>query len=352
MDSNLATTPSMLDMFKEGLINLETFTEWRKLELEKTGKNLEDFDENPQMAITKLLYEDCKKGTMSLELYSQYIFMLLEKWIMHLIKTSKRVEMAAYSDFEDCMHDAYLQIRMKIDAYNPYMGSPTTFFTPYIQGGTKQDGSKAATKYYIAKAQKIDDACKALGFSGIEDPLIDGSAILNIALATEEAYVTVERTIASRQNSIVSLQKINESNIELSEDDVIGYARDSVNPEKIYLKKETKEALDSALDTLDPLQRYVLKEVVEGGKSYRKIHMALTRTGKIKEFENLYGKKIDQAVLKQIFYSARRKMANAPSIRRYEQERYKNLDELEISGMEDNEEDICNSFLESSGDDF
>lgn len=152
------------------------------------------------------------------------------------------------SHYEDMYHEGVRGIVMHLGEYNPYLATPTTFFSKHILHETQAyyDLMISGTKTHQAsQVRKVRRAIRELESRGLPGTIED------IAVLTEMNVEQVE----------MSLNEIHSSNLYYYDaDDTLEpiITEWNVSPEQKYVEKEKKEALYLALGRLDELESKII----------------------------------------------------------------------------------------------
>ena len=250
-------------------------------------------------------YELFKKGRITKETWATYLSNLLENYIKRRIAQNHRTIKA---EFDDLMQSGRLAIMEKYLSYDPHLSAPSTFFTPYIDQNlreTQQNASGIGTSHYSAKAGVLDKVAKKHGFEGLMDKRLDD---LTLSVISGVSLKTVIKTRESKQINVISVDDENNQNLATN----YVYA----SPEDVCVRKERKKFLNDRLDTLDPLDRYILLSVEVDGKTYSRLQQELA-TDEARRLYPSLPEKAGQLFIQQRHNYAIQKLRQNPTLRNY-----------------------------------
>lgn len=283
------------------------------------------------------LYDKWKAHEIERSEYLQYLCDVMMNFIKHRIKEKHRTLGAEY---EDLLQEGYVAVCAMADTYNPHITKPATYYQQRIDEKTKDACRKADTKmtrYYLTKAYELERAARENGFEGLNDPLLTAdtlSVLSGLPLTTVlearkyAGYSTVSLEAASDNRDIES---------------------PFITPERAILEKEKLEFINEQLESLSPLEQYLIKETImaDKPKSLRKILEDL-RTPEIKAtYECELPKKVEQVFLQQVINHALRRIKRSVKSRQIvEMPEADIIDYVEQASEDDVESAIINNMLD------
>lgn len=253
-------------------------------------------------------YDAYRNNEISRDEYAMYLISHLEHYIEFCINRRHRLLGAEY---DDLMQSGRMAIIEKIDDYNPYIATPTSYFTAYINQYTKETVIKnntGSTQYYISKVVKLEKVAKANGYTGITDPELPPD-ILSI-LSGEPLKTVIETIKIKNCQATASLDATSENM------DIEGTYQ---SPEAVIIKQETDSFLMKQFLKCSPLERFLLIHTVLSEEPYSYCQMVkILKTEEYRErYEEELPKRLDQVFLEQKVNGALRKIRHNPRTAEY-----------------------------------
>ena len=271
------------------------------------------------------MYEEAQKSEDAKENFrntvvSQLFFYCLDRANFYYSRISAK---SNYTEPCELAQEAILNgVYPRLDMYNPYISEPITYFHLYIAAAITDftnygDGKRDDNKYYMNIYHKLDALCKEYGMrDGINDRRATYDVLADIS---HYSLKTIKTTL---EKMSVSVGAMDES--------VENKATDYKNPESEYFSREDSIRIQKALDTLNPLERYVVqRRVVDGGVPYKTIAVELRKSESwILEEMGINKKSITQQFLQNIEMTAKSQLLDRLKERKYiEKECVQNVEE-------------------------
>jgi len=317
----------------------------------QTGKQGEDFRKDlvKEQGDLISLYNAGQK--------EEYFSLLWDKLFVILKQEAMRYEQNG--NYDDLFQSGAEKCMIALEAFNPNESMISTWFLPRIKGGMRDfnRGNGPRTEHYDTVYNKLNAIAREKGYEDCYAPGLD-PVLLSIYSGIPVA--TVEKTLALGNMRVNSLD-------EMTEEDRLHPSSFDSSPEYMMLKKEEREAIEAALDTLNKLERYIITKLIlepkpvepeeEGAKSrkstkdtYRSVNEVTRDLQKPEVYEALGLKKPpSNNTVAQTREYALRKLKHAPSLKKqYKGSMKKRVEETayEQIPLEELEEAIENGLLD------
>ena len=303
--------------------------------------------------LLKEMHSNYRAGSISKKEYAQFMCDVLERYIQKMIYITKVTKFRTNNSFEDFLQEGKLAIIQKIDEYDPEKGMPTTYFKDYIRGAfnklVKSPSENGRTVYYNQCVTLIKKVLAERKISA-NDPNVSVRDIQRWMNEPKNknpySLRTIEQAWKSMPNNIVSYEALLEGDGTeyRSERPIMDIESSFVSPEDYVLNKELNDIILQNLDSITPLQKFILfktefvdaptkllndeytsdtgsttKDVSESdAMSYRDLINLLSTPRYMEEFsDELEGVKLTPMWLRQYKNSAFRKLKYYRDFQRY-----------------------------------
>lgn len=182
------------------------------------------------------------KATGDREQFTLAVIDELSDFVKSLIARYNRTMAVEY---DDLMADFYEVVCEHIDDYDPKKCAPSTYFTMYINNAHREESKKGIPQYYLGKGTKLDKIAKAEGYTdGLNDAKLDD---ITLAYLSKEPLATVKSTRKIFSHSTCSFDEV------MNVEDIL-----HDTPEELCVKQEGEKAIKQALDSLEPIERWLI----------------------------------------------------------------------------------------------
>lgn len=200
-------------------------------------------------------YEKMNAGEITVQDYMMVLLNKLEPYIKSRIAAKHRTVGAEFNDLVSAGQEAVIREALK---YNPYQSMPTSFFTVYIDSAMKDEvRGPSITTHYVSMIRMLDKIAKENGYENCIDPRLSFQTLCILA----SSIINKEKKVSTK--TIREALKIKRCEV-VSLDTQVGDFVESPfdTPEQLLLKKEKTSHLNKMLESLSPLDLYILQSTI------------------------------------------------------------------------------------------
>lgn len=185
-------------------------------------------------------YHAYLRGERTEKEWAEYLLVLLDKYIRHLIRTDNRLA-DRKAEYEDLCQAGAEGVLKKFRKYNPEKSRPTTYFVGAIRGAMKETylENSIVTEYYLKMTRKLEKALLEHGYDGLDNP---GLTVEIMGDISGFSLNTINNILRYNNFSFCTLAEITETCSPLD------------GPEKICCKSELSEEIRMAIKCCSPLE--------------------------------------------------------------------------------------------------
>ncbi len=199
-----------------------------------------------------------RMGRISRKEYAAVMAECLGKWTYYTAQCMKdkamRCGAAGLPSIQDLVQEGMVAMLEELDKYRPEAGAPTTFFTLYMKARMRallyQPGAGGATQHYAGILDAADRVCKEHGVQAEDAALEDIFGWVNAGKASKISLVSLRASLSAREHMPVPYETLADADVPK--------AFTSPDPADLCVATEEMEALNAALSSLSPLERFVL----------------------------------------------------------------------------------------------
>ncbi|WP_027438689.1 hypothetical protein [Lachnospira multipara] len=191
----------------------------------------------------EMYYEAWKAGEISDTDWSTYLWQITENYAKTLIVK----KYLGKGEFDDLMQNAALVLMEKYKNFNPYKAKAITYFGN-MWVNIASDYKSEISAHYKQMQGIIYSTLIQCGYQGLDDKRLDAakiSTLSNIPIKTVNEVLTQFSYTESSYEELTEQNKIEHGSF--------------LSPEENYLKEERIKEIGHALDTLTPLERWLVE---------------------------------------------------------------------------------------------